>query len=383
MSIRTIITKSGAKKFEVECYSNGRGSERLKRRFNRKIEAENFEREFLDQRTRAKNAGSVTFYETTFRTEAEYWFEVQGKKFSSSHLKRVKGVLKELLPRLGDLTPDKFHVGFLSKLQSELTPGRFPGTVNRMTEVVMAILNFAAKNRRIPFNPSIGFEKLREVREEMKFWEEADAISFLNYANDRYPAVSSRRWVYVVYLLALNTALRAGEIWGLQPQDFVEDGEILFIRRQFDRVKKEYSHLKGKKPRRVPCNPELKLELENLVRKNGSSQVDPVFQGEKAFNVNHDSFADLFDREVRRWGGKRIRFHDLRHTATTLMILHGVDLKTVKEICGHKSISTTMNYSHLVERSVNRVAQTFSINPNSSKRGAEVIPFISRKEVSN
>ena len=64
------------------------------------------------------------------------------------------------------------------------------------------------------------------------------------------------------------------------------------------------------------------------------------------------------------WGGRRIRFHDLRHTATTLMIGNGVDLKTVKEICGHKDIATTMGYTHLLGDNLKNVARSFSIKPS-------------------
>ena len=56
-----------------------------------------------------------------------------------------------------------------------------------------------------------------------------------------------------------------------------------------------------------------------------------------------------------------IRFHDLRHTATTLMISRGIDIKTVKEVCGHADISTTMNYVHMVAGSVERLSEIFVI----------------------
>ncbi len=41
-----------------------------------------------------------------------------------------------------------------------------------------------------------------------------------------------------------------------------------------------------------------------------------------------------------------MRFHDLRHTAATMMVMSGVDLATVKEILGHSSIEMTMRYAH-------------------------------------
>jgi len=41
-----------------------------------------------------------------------------------------------------------------------------------------------------------------------------------------------------------------------------------------------------------------------------------------------------------------MHFHDLRHTAATMMVVSGVDLVTVKEILGHSSIEMTMRYAH-------------------------------------
>lgn len=66
---------------------------------------------------------------------------------------------------------------------------------------------------------------------------------------------------------------------------------------------------------------------------------------------------------------KKVRFHDLRHTGTTLMIAGGLDIKTVQEICGHKDISTTMNYVHLLGDSVRQAARTFLVGPSSEEFG--------------
>lgn len=84
---------------------------------------------------------------------------------------------------------------------------------------------------------------------------------------------------------------------------------------------------------------------------------------------NHDNFIRrAFDKDLEEWGGRRIRFHDFRHTATTLLINTGVDIKTVKEICGHSNIATTMNYAHLLSGSVEKVSLNFVIAP---KKGGE------------
>ena len=256
--------------------------------------------------------------------------------------------MNEFLPEIGDLTIDRFTPELLAKIQqSERARGLKNATVNRKTEVISAILNFSTKHRRIPYNPSIGFRKLKSCGSEMAFFNQVEAVSFLTKMNEVYPRSSNDRWVFVVYLLALNTSMRAGEIWGLKVMDLSPDKSSLWIRRQFNRVNNGFGPTKGKKARFVPCPADLWEELENLISKQKLKSDDTIFRNEKGNPICHDNFSDRqFSKDLKVWGGRRVRFHDLRHTATTLMIANGVDLKTVKEICGHADIATTMNYVH-------------------------------------
>jgi integrase len=260
---------------------------------------------------------------------------------------------------------EKFTPELLSKLQqAEKAKGLSNSTVNRKTEVITAILNFSTKQRRIPYNPAAGFSKLKRTQSEMQFWNHEQAISFLSKMNELHPQNSPSRWVYVVYLLALNTGLRAGEIWGLQVQDISLEGTSLWIRRQYNRVTQDFGPTKSKKARHVPCSDELLMELKNLIQRQRLKPTDTFFRNEQKNQICHDNFADRnFGKDLKIWGGKRVRFHDLRHTAITLMIANGVDIKTVKEICGHSDFTTTMNYVHLLSGSIANVSKVFSLKP--------------------
>ena len=200
----------------------------------------------------------------------------------------------------------------------------------------------------------------------MLFWERSEAESFLAFADKKYPFRSENRWVYVVYLTALNAILRAAEIWGLQPQD-ITNHNTLFIRRQWEQVEKKFELLKSKDGRdsfrHVPCSDDLKNELQALIAQKNIRRDETIFRNEEGNPVDHNNFAKrYFNKDVKEWGGKRIRFHDLRHTGTTLLIGAGVDLKTAMEICGHHRIETTMRYSHLLGANVRKVIEIFSIS---------------------
>lgn len=368
MSIRKVKILNGEFKWEVRVHESGRGSKRVTRRFDRKNDAEGFLQSFKNE-MKAKESdpfAGIKLKDRQFQEEAEFWFNDGKLRFTESHIKRAQGILKTLLPAYGSLTMDKFTPELLSKIQQlEKQSGLSNSSVNRKTEVVTAILNFATKQRRIPYNPSLGFRKLKRESREMLFWNQDEAVGFLSKMNEVYEFGSKQRWVYVAYLMALNTSMRAGEIWGLQVQDIASEGSSLWVRRQFNRVSQEFGETKGKKARHVPCSTELHTEVLDLVRNQKLKPTDTIFRNEKGLPVCHDNFSDRqFAKDIKIWGGKRIRFHDLRHTATTLMIASGVDIKTVKEICGHADISTTMNYVHLLSGSIANVSKVFSLKPN-------------------
>lgn len=367
MSIRKVKTSSGESKWEVRVHENGRGSKRVTRRFDRKNDAEAFVQDLkVELKAREKDPfAGISLRDRIFKDEAEFWFNDGKLRFTESHIKRAQGILKTVIAEFGNLTMDKFTPELLSKIQqSEKGKGLSNSSVNRKTEVITAILNFSTKQRRIPYNPSVGFRKLKRETKEMQFWNQEEAISFLSKMNEAYPDDSKQRWVYVAYLMALNTSMRAGELWGLQVHDISPEGSSLWIRRQFNRVTLDFGPTKGKKARHVPCSDELLSELRSLIKNQKLKAEDTIFRNEKGLPICHDNFSDRqFSKDVKAWGGKRIRFHDLRHTATTLMIANGIDIKTVKEICGHADITTTMNYVHLLSGSIANVSKVFSLKP--------------------
>lgn len=369
MTIRRLKLK-GQFVYEVDLYTNGRGSKRIRKRFKKKIDAQKYLNNYLIEQNNYKSSGlSKNLLEEVYlKDEINFWFESSKHTFSASHIKRVEGIIKEILPLFGNLTLDKMTAARLTLYQKELKAKRLANaTVNRKIEVILATLNYSVRHRRIPYNPTLGYKKLPSKGHEIEFWTIDTAKDFLAFCNERYPKDHPRRWIYVVYLLALNTGLRAGEIWGLKPIDI--NHETLFIRRQFNRLTNDFEQLKGKTnsksgrlSRRAPCNQKLKVELEWLIKEKCVTDQETIFMTDTRSPINHDNFAKrVFIKDLKLWGGDPIRFHDFRHTAITQMIAKGIDIKTVQSIAGHEDIKTTMNYVHVVGEKVKEVARIFAI----------------------
>lgn len=75
-----------------------------------------------------------------------------------------------------------------------------------------------------------------------------------------------------------------------------------------------------------------------------------VFTNENGGMLHPRSVQDHFKRTIKNVGLPNLHFHSLRHTAASIMLYNGVDIKTVQEILGHEDIQTTLDiYTHVID----------------------------------
>jgi integrase len=135
-------------------------------------------------------------------------------------------------------------------------------------------------------------------------------------------------------LLALNTGLRRGELFGLLWTDVDLHRNVLTVRA---------STSKGQRTRRVPLNTEARDALVRW-RKSGDSE-GLVFKGDEGArmtNINKSWAALTSSAKLQNF-----RFHDCRHHFASQLVMAGVDLYTVKELLGHSDFAMTQRYAHL------------------------------------
>ena len=147
-------------------------------------------------------------------------------------------------------------------------------------------------------------------------------------------------------LTAVLTGMRQGELLGLQWED------IDFARHQVH-VRRSLWHgtlgtPKSRRSRRaIDMPPTLEQALKQL---STTRRYEFVFCSERGTPLDADNFRHReFPAALRRAELRRIRFHDLRHTYTSLLIAHGAHPKYIQAQLGHASIQTTLDrYGHLM-----------------------------------
>lgn len=128
---------------------------------------------------------------------------------------------------------------------------------------------------------------------------------------------------------ALNTGMRKGEILSLKWEQ-VRNGFI-------------YTMSKNKVLREIPINETLDALFRQIRSKQHlRSEFVFTFQGKRI-----DDIKGTFNTATRKAGIVNFRFHDLRHTFASQLIMKGGSLKDVQELLGHKTMTMTLRYSHL------------------------------------
>jgi integrase len=167
---------------------------------------------------------------------------------------------------------------------------------------------------------------------------------------------------HALYVLALSTGMRIGELLGLRWEDIDFDGERLFVRRALQRQNANGIVFIEPKTSRLRRSIKLGKRTVAALREHKRNQLtrrialanlwqdqDLVFSNETGGPVDPSWQRSLFKRALSEAELPPIRFHDLRHTAATLLLSRGVHPKVVSEMLGHSTITLTLDtYSHLV-----------------------------------
>lgn len=263
-------------------------------------------------------------------------------------------VEKHIIPAIGDVELTKLSPMIIQGLYNKLTKEKALSDEN--IQKVHTLINDSLKKAErwglIARNPAALVDRPKAVKKEITVWNVEEVRQFLKYAK------KSGRY-YIAFLLALTTGMRQGEILGLRWKDVDFENRCVRITQTLSSDGKEllpYTKTKsGSRTIDLPEETAISLKRHWLFisgeREENSSykNLDLVVCTEFGTPTHKSNIRRVFKSIIKKADIPKIRFHDMRHTHATLLLLQGVNPKIVSERLGHADVRITLDtYSHLL-----------------------------------
>lgn len=263
----------------------------------------------------------------TFNQLAEEYFKWAERQKSFWVYKNY--LIKQLVETFGNIPLRRFNSMLLEQFQTDrLNNGNKPATVNRSIATISHMFTKAVEWYMVEE------EILKRVRKVKKLAENNRRLRYLSPEECQRLIDSCDEHIKPLVITALNTGMRKGEILGLKWDNVdLKAGFILLNQEQ----------TKNSERKELPINQTLRETLQTIAKRENVSYVfhDPS-TGNRYFDVKRSFKTALKRAEIRDF-----RFHDLRHSFASHLVMAGIDLATVKELMGHKDFKMTLRYAHL------------------------------------
>lgn len=274
-----------------------------------KRQTEIAENKFLDKRKEEK---------IRFRDFAQVYLEnhakVNKRSWASTdvhYLKRLNEYFgNKLLFEITAVDIERYKAGRLAHVS--------PAYVNRELACLKCLFNKAIQwGKFYRINPVTRVKLFKENNKRVRYLEKAEMFRLLDECKGEIKAM---------VMLAANTGMRRGEILNLKWSDVDLHSDHLYVRKS-----------KSGESRIIPLNRSAKETLYGLSLKKQSG-------GDYVFEQRH---RDGFEAAVARAKIQNFRFHDLRHHFASHAAMAGMDMNTLRELLGHKTLTMTLRYAHL------------------------------------
>jgi len=210
----------------------------------------------------------------------------------------------------------------IEKFKSKRAQEVSPATVNRALAVLKSMFNRAIVWGRAERNPCRAVKLFKENNQRLRFLEREEIDKLLANCCEHLKPIA---------IVALHTGMRKSEILGLKWHDIDIKRNIIHL-----------SDTKNGEKREVPMNEVTQMTIIGVLKHSDSQYIFCNKDGQPYGDIKKS-----FLTAVNKSGIVNFHFHDLRHTFASQLVMSGVDLNTVRELLGHKSLEMTLRYSHL------------------------------------
>jgi integrase len=331
----------------------------------------------LEEKKGKARAGIVTDADRlTMKEFLDRWLSLVKPKVGAKTYERYEQHVRlQLVPHLGRVKLAKLASLHVEQLYANMTEqGESAAACKKIGTALRMALKQACRLRLVPYNVASDVPLPKPPKEEIAPLDPEQMGRFL------VGAESDR--LYALYVLALDSGMRQGELFGVRWPEVDFSTSTILVRRSlmFCKAGTFLKDVKTKHARRrIELSPDtmrvLNEHRQRMLAEGRDVKVGPVFCNSaggflKCSDVRRYSFQPIFDRvnerAVKEAAEKQvapvllpvIRFHDLRHTCATLLLLADENVKVVSERLGHASIQITLDtYSHVLPNMQRRAAQ--------------------------
>lgn len=327
------------------------GSKRNRKSLPNKKEAEIF----LHQRVSDDILGVRQPEDIIFKDYAEEWFTNYAKsRVKASTLQTYRYTIdSHLVPAFGDLRLKYLTAEKVDRFISEVLKERKPKTVNNILIQLKTMLKYAKRRGYLRDNPAMDVDNVRLEHREMDFLNPAEIRLLLKHSQEPFKTL---------FLTAALTGMRRGELLALQWGDIDWNTNTIFVRRSlYWKTRKgiegecpryEFVSPKSERSERaIIMSPALKEALEiHRLTCPVSPHDDLIFCTKVGSPIDPNNMVKReFLPTLVAGGLRRINFHSLRHSYTSMLISQGENVKFIQSQLGHASIQTTLDrYGHLL-----------------------------------
>jgi integrase len=331
------------------------------RQFSRKAgdtlaEAEAFKRRIDEQLAVGTFRPAST---VTFASYAAAWIEVAPLKEQTRY--RYRGILtRQLLPEFGTMPLSKIHPHLVRTWVAEQVAGPLSASsVRQNIAVLRSCLKSAQIDGHLDTLPLLGVKMPRSYSRQPAVLSLGEALRMVSLAPTQWQCAIAT---------ALFTGVRLGELLALSRQDVDLPNRRISVRATLTEVSGRTPRLLREEPksraglRQVPIVEALAVRLEAHLDALGPTDGDALFASPVGTWMSKSNFyRDAWKPTRAAAGREELTFHDLRHTAASLLLAHsGADLAELKFVMGHSQIAHTVDlYGHLVPGRLEDLRATF------------------------
>ncbi len=296
-----------------------------------------------------KNGNNISS-NINFITFAQKWLDDYAKpNLRERTVQGYKDYLNlRLIPYFGNMNLSDIQLYDIQKFVNSLSSTLSSETIRKYKNCLSCIFNYAVRWNFLKFNPCNGVIIPKGLDTSVKpvflTKDEVDQLLIcLNKEDLKYQ---------IIVRLALQCGLRRSEILALTWKAIDFNNCTINIFQATSTIKGIGTIISGTKNVSSIRTIHIKEEILDLIKKLPK-------ENELIFRYMHnDTVTKWFNKFLKKYNLKHMRFHDLRHTHATLLIANGIDMKTVSSRLGHSNISTTMNiYTHTLSENDKKASE--------------------------